>query len=245
MIREVAWLFGRGPSANCGLNWVVPEEWRRLAREERVSRIITTLRSEMDASCVNTLSIRRFLHYLRERTGDDRHLLLTTNWDFLLQRELDLALGRQSLWPKIDGVFHLNGTVENRPAEAVGGPLPRQSPFLLEDPGEQRTETVEGNGAYAKMISMNTFVVIGMRFECQTDRFLLRHLRADQDWHPIGESPWIIVNDNESHLEFVCKQIKNVLPRATVSPVCNTFSGWQEAGYPGLEPAGGAARVGV
>jgi len=44
---------------------------------------------------VDTLPIRRFLGYLGERTGDGwQCLLLTTNWDSLLEREIDIAFPR-------------------------------------------------------------------------------------------------------------------------------------------------------
>jgi len=68
-------------------------------------------RGLMDAPKVDTFAIRRFLDYLGREVGAG-YLLLTTNWDFLLQREIDVAFSAP--WPKIKGVFHLNGTVEDR-----------------------------------------------------------------------------------------------------------------------------------
>jgi len=225
----------------CGLSWVEPPEWKTLPREERVRKIKTTLRAEMDAPGVSTLPIRRFLGYLIERTVDGwRHLLLTTNWDSLLQREIDIAFPEASPSPGIEGPFHLNGTVDDLSGDLRGDhSLPRRSPFLLEDdPEEQRTQTVEGNYAFGRMICREVFVVVGMSFECQTDKFLLRHLNGVQRDLPIGESLWVIVNRNRSALDLVSSRIQKALPRAKVSPVCSTFSRWQEAGYPELEAEG-------
>lgn len=238
MSREVVWLFGRGLSIECGRSWVEPPEWKPLPREERVRKIKTALRAEMDAPGVTTLTIRRFLGYLRERTGDGwRYLLLTTNWDSLLEREIDIAFPEVSPWPGIEGVFHFNGTVDDLSDDlrAVHSLL-RRSPFLLEDdPAEQRTQTVEGNTAFAMMTWREVFVVVGMSFECQTDKFLLRHLNGVQRDLPIGRSLWVIVNPDRSALNCESSRIQKALPRAKVSPVCSTFSRWQEAGYPGLE----------
>lgn len=237
MSRDVVWLFGRGLSVECGVSWVEPLEWKPFAREERVGRIKKTLRAAMDAPKVNTLAIRRFLDYLGKGVSDGcRYLLLTTNWDSLLQREIDIAFPEVSPWPKIKGVFHLNGTVED-PLDANGSSsLPRRTPLLLEDdPAEKRVQTVEGNWAFNLMIWEKVFVVVGMSFECQTDKFLLHHLSKVQDDLPIGESRWVIVNPDRSALGAVSSRIQKALPRAKVNSVCSTFSCWQEEGFPGLE----------
>jgi len=109
---------------------------------------------------------------------------------------------------------------------------------LEDDPAEQRTETVEWNTAFRLMTWERVFVVVGMSFECQTDRFLLRHLNGVQDDLPIGESLWVIVNPDRSALDCVSSRIQKALPGAMVTPVCNTFSRWHESGYPGLEAEG-------
>jgi hypothetical protein len=65
---------------------------------------------------------------LSERTRDRwRHLFLTTNWDFLLQREIDEFLPDCPHWLRDTQVFHVNGTVED---QTDGGNSNRGS-FLL------------------------------------------------------------------------------------------------------------------
>jgi len=233
MSRDVVWLFGRGLSIECGVSWVEPPEWKPLAREERVGRIEKALRAAMDAPKVDTFAIRRFLDYLGREVGAG-YLLLTTNWDFLLQREIDVAFSAP--WPKIKGVFHLNGTVEDRLYANRSRSLPRRTPLLLEDdPAERRVQTIEGNWAFNLMIWEKVFVVVGMSFECQTDKFLLHHLSEVQDDLPIGESLWVIVNPDRASLDAVSSRILKVLPGAKVNSVCSTFSRWQDEGFPGLE----------
>jgi len=83
---------------------------------------------------------------------------------------------------------------------------------LEDDPAELRTETVEGNIAFNKMIWMEVFVVVGMSFECQTDKFLLHHLNGVQGDLPIGESLWVIVNPDRSALDCVSSRIQRALP---------------------------------
>jgi hypothetical protein len=165
------------------------------------------------------------------------HLLMTTNWDYLLEREIDRMFPEgKPHWLKDSHVFHFNGTVEVPDNSS-------RSPFLLEDdPTQQRNQTPEGNIAFALMTWERVFVVVGMSFECETDKFLLSHLNKVQDDLPIGESRWVIVNPCRSVLDCVSLRIQKALPRATVSPVCRTFSGWHETWFLELETAGVFSR---
>ena len=86
---NVLWFFGRGLSIGCNLTWDVPQEWADLGREDCIERIKVALRSEMGAAHVDCTNIARFLHHLSEHTVDPwKHLFITTNWDYLLQREI-------------------------------------------------------------------------------------------------------------------------------------------------------------
>jgi hypothetical protein len=232
---EVAWLFGRGLSIDCGLHWSEPGDWKSLPRQDRIKKIKAELRAEMDAPGVSTQGICRFLEFLGDRTFPGwSHLFITTNWDYLLQREVDRMFPEEvPRWLRPGShIYHLNGTVE------VLGDNSRRSPFLLEDdPDEQRNQTQEGNEAFNLMTWRSVFVVVGMSFECETDKFLLSHLNQVQDDLPIGRSLWIIVNPCRSALDRVSFRIQRALPRAAVSPVCNTFSRWYETGFLGLETA--------
>lgn len=222
----VNWLFGRGLSIGCSLPWVVPLEWREIPREEQINRIKAALRAEMNTPSVDCTVIRSLLGLLSSHTNQGwRHRFVTTNWDYLLQREiLDLGLSVLPSWLGNSHVFHLNGTVENLPDNS------NRSPFLLEeDSGAQRVNTPEANIVYNQMIWDRQFVVVGMSFECDTDQFLLSALGRVEDELPIGESSWIIVNPDKTALDASCQRIENALPRASVMPVRTTLSEWLES----------------
>jgi len=82
------------------------------------------------------------------------------------------------------------------------------------------------------------FVVVGMSFECDIDKFLLSALHRAEDEMPIGESVWVVVNRNKDALDIACTRIEEALPRATVKKVCSDFSGWLKAGMNELQECG-------
>ena len=235
--RSVVWMFGRGLSSECGLNWSEPHEWRTGSnRDERIERIRRTLLAEMDKSSVDGTPIREFLTFLAETTDAEcRHLFLTTNWDYLLQRELTTFLNGapNPPWLHVEGshVFHVNGTVEPE--------TQHRSDFMLEDDkGATRVETIEANYAFNYLICERMFVVVGMSFECDTDRFLLRQISKIEDWMPIGEGHWIVVNPDPVALSRTCARIRKALPNAFVEPVLSEFGAWRRAGYLSLRARG-------
>lgn len=213
-------------------------EWHQLRRDEQISRIKTALLAEMDRPSIDYSDIRNLLRTLSENTvAPWRHLFLTTNWDYLIQREV-LALGHttQPEWSAETHVYHLNGTVEVLPDNQ------NRSPFLLEsDSSEQRTSSMEANTAFNKMVWNKTFVVVGMSFECEADKFLLRSLARIQDDLPIGESEWIIINPDAAALAVVEQRIQRALPRATVRGVASTFRSWLRLKAPDLQACGALA----
>jgi len=234
----VTWLIGRGLSIGCGLTWVVPAAWSELEREARIDRIKETLREEMNREYVDTKPIRSLLGILAAHTAPGwRHEFLTTNWDYLLQREiLNLQLKVQPSWLANSHVSHLNGTIENLPDNA------HRSPFLLEeDPPEQRCFTPEANAAYNRMIWRSVFVVVGMSFECATDRFLLSALSRVEDDLPIGEATWTILNPDDAALQSACDRIQAALPFARVHGVRTTLEMWLVDRMPTLQAEGAVA----
>ena len=86
-----------------------------------------------------------------------------------------------------------------------------------------------------------TFVVVGMSFECQTDKFLLTALGRVQDDLPIGESQWLVVNPDPAALTASCSRLQQVLPRAEVKNMSATLVGWLDAGVPELQARGAIA----
>jgi hypothetical protein len=117
-----------------------------------------------------------------------------------------------------------------------------RSAFVLEaDSSQARTNTIEGNIAFNKFIWNRTFVVVGMSFECEVDKYLLSSIRAVQDHLPIGESSWYIVNPNKVTLANTANRIRAALPRARVATLPTTFRAWVDAKLPELQNCGALA----
>lgn len=197
-----------------------------MPREQKISRITAALREEMKKASIDCTPIRSLLGLLSAHTNLGwRHRFITTNWDYLLQHEiLDIGLSVLPSWLANSHVFHLNGTVEDLPDNST------RSPFLLEeDLGTQRASTQEADVVYNQMIWDRHFVVVGMSFECETDRFLLQALSRAEDDLPIGESSWVVVNPSETALEASCQRIEKALPRASVMRVRGTLTEWLQS----------------
>ncbi len=130
-------------------------------------------------------------------------------------------------------MWHLNGTVEEFGEDST------RSTFILEtDTASKRDSTYESESAYNKMIWGRHFVVVGMSFECDADKFLLRCLNKIQDEMPVGESRWIIVNPDRVALNVIANKIQGSLPYAHVDRVHMTFSEWLSRGLPELKALG-------
>lgn len=223
MAQCVNWIFGRGVSIGCNLTWQVPRVWNSMPREEKIEEIKKAVINEMYSEKIDTSSIKIFLKNLSEMTSNNYcHQFITTNWDCLIEREVEaLNLDVLPKWLINSYVHHLNGTVE------VHGTLDFGSPFLLEeDSYNQRTLSVEANRIFNSMLWGRVFFVVGMSFECETDRFLLQSLNNVQDDLPIGESCWFVLNPDPKALEVSSSRIANALPRAKVYTRCIDFGSW-------------------
>ncbi len=231
----VVWLFGRGASVACNLRWTVPEEWKCRPRCEQIAMITHALSSEMQIPEVDRSIYKEMLGLLSKKTENNwQHLFVTTNWDCLLQQEIqNRHLSFPQPWLLDSHVFHLNGTIE------TGEYTHNRSPFLLEtDPPATRTSAVEPNVAFNKMIWRDLFVAVGISFDCEMDRSLLRAFNSVQDDLPIGESRWIIINPNDQSLEPVSNRICSALPQATVQKVAMSLEDWIAEGMPQLQCLG-------
>ena len=158
----VVWMFGRGLSIGCGLAWGCPSKLESTAADEQIPRIKVALAKEMLSPSINASGIRDLLSHLENHTAPDwRHLFVTTNWDYLLQREISaLGLKVQPPWLANSHVFHLNGTVENLPNNENRSPFP-----LFGRCGCPPKTDVDGNPHLFQQISWRqTFVVVGMSF---------------------------------------------------------------------------------
>lgn len=231
----VFWLIGRGASIACNLSWTVPNDWLGLPRDEKVLKVKNAIRYEISQKSIDSTSYKNFLSILATSTTSNwNHRFITTNWDDLLEREISkLGLLIKPAWLADSHVYHINGTIEELPDNC------NRSPFLLEDdPPQQRVNTVEANSALNHMIWGRLFIVVGMSFECQMDKFLLHVLQRVEDDLPIGESKWFIVNSNSEILDQALTRIATVLPRAIVAPVNTKFEEWVKNKMPELKAEG-------
>jgi hypothetical protein len=233
-MKVLVWLLGRGASIACGLGWTEPEAWRTLDRVTRQIRIREALLAEMSQPGVDTRPYKQLLAELAHRTVPGwEHLFLTTNWDRLLQREIDaLGLTRAPPWMPETHVFHLNGAVENLP-ESDG--IRRRVPILLEtDTAADRISSVEFERAVQFIQWRKHFVVVGMSFACPTDQAFLCLLHRYHDSHPMGFSRWLVVNREAESAQKVAELIQSALPNAQVESRATLFEDWIKEGMPPL-----------
>lgn len=233
---SVSWLIGRGCSIAAGLTWTVPKWWQLLPRGVQIWLIGRALRAAQLNPTVRLDTHRGFLRALDLRSPPGSvHALITTNWDGLLEMALD------RLWPGVhpglwlDNMYvaHINGRVERIPNSEAG------SPFLLEqDRAGQRSPTVEANNALGRILWSDVVVVVGMSFECEQDKFLLKAIKAHEDNLPAGGATWIIVNASAYDLDKAARLIRSHLPRADVVSVPLTFEAWVQTGFPELVGTG-------
>lgn len=189
----------------------------------------------MDDGSTNSGLYRHLLNVIATRTMESRHhRLMTTNWDYLLQREVDAWVERNQpgLAPRFlstnSMVYHFNGSVEP-------GDFQNRSPFLLEtDCAEFRTGTHEANRAFGDLLWSTLVVIVGMSFECNIDRGLLAALRAHEDNLPIGSATFIIVEPSPEAMERTSASLATCFPRARGIRVPIGFGSWLRAGLPEL-----------
>jgi len=163
------------------------------------------------------------------------HALITTNWDSLLEKALEYLYPGVHPGPWLDNMYvaHINGRIERIPNPSFG------SPFLLEQDGAGlRNPTVEANNALGRILWSSVIVVVGMSFECEQDKFLLKAIKEHEDNLPAGGAAWIVVNANPADLQKAVELLNNHLPRANVISVQRTFEDWVQAGMPELVASG-------
>lgn len=240
MSNCLVWIFRRGASATCNLHWTVPEEWQSDDREIQIANIKKAIRSEMNSPKIDTSPYKFLLSELSNRTDSNwHHSFLTTNWDFLLQREINqLSLKAVPRWLPETHVYHINGTVEEWPSVDKAKP-PLRSPFLLEsDLPDQRSYSTEVAQAIQYIIWRKAFVVVGLSFECSMDRAFLMSLgRVGKDVQ-ISSSFWLVLNPNNDALERVCTLLQGAFPGAKIYPIATGFNEWLYAGMPQLVSVG-------
>lgn len=197
--------------------------------------IIDAINAEMRRLPEPLTTYRRLLDTMEERTVESgNHVFLTTNWDFLLEREILSWVGEHHPGdaPRFSRnsqlVYHFNGTTEDRCA-------PLGSPFLLEtDSAAVRRETFEADEALGRLLWSNLVVVVGMSFECQSDRGLLAALRVHEDNLPIGSGLIIVVEPFRAALDATRERLAAYFPRARVVAVQTGLGEWIDSEMPEL-----------
>ena len=237
MTPVVEWFFGRGLSIGCGLKWTVCDEWKAYPRERQIHLIRQKIFRAMLCTKIDTTDINRLLDILAGRTAPPwQHRFHTTNWDYLLQREMSRRYptgSHKPRWLASSHVYHHNGTVEELSNNA------HRSPILLETDGEEaRVASLESDKGFNNFIWSRVFVVVGMSFECAVDRFLFKALRRIQYEVPVGESHWIVVNPCTKTLQDTLYELNTALPGATASGCAMRFDHWIDQQLPELQPRG-------
>ena len=197
--------------------------------------ITEAVRREMNPGTAGASVYRHLLEMMAtQTTPGGTHKLITTNWDFLLQRELDrwIMLNKPGYAPRFLGahgmVYHLNGSVEP-------GDFQNRSPFLLEtDPPDMRTRTYEANQAFNYLLWSSLVVIVGMSFECDIDRGLLAALRHHENNVPIGGAHFVVVEPNANVLASTMNKLASCFRRGSGAPVNLTFDDWTASGMPEL-----------
>jgi hypothetical protein len=197
--------------------------------------ITKALRHEMTRSSRLAIPYRRLLDIMASSTVDQgQHRLITTNWDYLLQRELNDWINKngQGYAPRFLSthgmVYHLNGSAEP-------GDFQSRSPFLLEtDSPSARNATYESNQALTDLLWSSLVVIVGMSFECDMDCGLLATLKAHEDDTPIGSAFFVVVEPNRKTLESTYAKLAHCFPRAGGIRVNFGLAEWIDSGLPEL-----------
>lgn len=231
LISEITWIFGRGASLSCGLNWNENAEVLD-DRIERIKKIDANLSREMQNVPIGNNPYSQLLSLLQNKTKpNQKHFFITTNWDYLLQREINNIITDKTCppWLLDSHVFHLNGSVEKWDDGR------HRTPIALPDDKERiGASSLEFSKAMNFLVSTRLFVVIGLSFSCKVDIRLIEFLKPYEDEMPFGEGRYLIVNNYQQDLDHLGNIIKNNFPRADVVKIASDFKSWVNAQCPNL-----------
>lgn len=240
--QKCTWLFGRGASIASGLDWRVPPEWKNSlkqgkdTRDEHIAKIKKALKAEMNDPKVHSRPYRGLLEIMHRNREFCYHLVTTTNWDFLLQKEINWWYENKSgkVVPEFlaDGnVWHFNGTVQPD--------LKNQGPFLLETDGARfRKATFVERQAYSKLYWSNLIVIVGVSFEARVDKGLLGALKSVEDDLPIGKATFLVVDSCKQTNDRTFSNLVHCFPRAEGIQIYQGFEEWVNGGMPELVKGG-------
>lgn len=233
-INTAVWLFGRGASIASGLDWTEPKEWQLLDRDIRIKQIQEILELEMQKIPQSRGPYYDLLSILSGHTETNwKHLFITTNWDYLLEREISrFKFKVLPKWLRETYVFHLNGSIQQKQQE-------NSSQFLLEtDSYRIRKSKFEVNKALGYMIGEKLFVIIGMSFECEMDKAFIIYLATSKDFVPSRDASWVILDPNDTSLDNLNFRFNRLFPVANIIPINKGFQNWIKNGMTELAKYG-------
>jgi len=238
--KTVAWLFGRGASVSCGLKWTEPCYCRYLPREFRTQKIRKNINGEMKYMPIGENPYAELLKILESSTSSNwKHLFITVNWDWLLQREIqNKNFETQPRWLVSSHVYHLNGSVE------PNFPQQRRNKILFEsDSFNKREPSLETDTAISQFFGSSLFIIVGMSFQCKMDKIWFDIFRTYQGNLSIGVANWIVVTHDNKSCCNVCYNLRQSLEDPTIVVVNKKFENWIKSGLPELVQYGVMSSV--
>lgn len=220
------WFFGRGASIASGVTWEESEESKKKSREERIQNIDRNLSSQMQTVPIGNNPYSQLLFLLENKKKvNQRNLFITTNWDYLLQREINSKnYTTRPSWLEDSQVFHLNGSIEK------WGDARYRSPMLLPD-DNNRVDSLEFQKAMNFVLCERFFVMIGVSFKYTVDQQIIELLRPHEDNLLFGEGKYLIVDNCQEGLDRIENIINQNFPRAEVIKVKSDFKSWIDVAY--------------
>lgn len=241
-ILRTVWFFGRGASVASGVTWEESKEWVENNRQERIKNIEKNLTEQMQGISVGKNPYSQLLFLLENKIKfNQKNLFITTNWDYLLQREIS-SKNYTALpsWLEDSHVFHLNGSIEK------WGDARYRSPVLLPDDNNRR-DSLEFQKVMALIQWERFFVIVGVSFKYKVDQQIIELLRPHEDNLPFGDGKYLIIDTCQEGLDRLESIIKQNFPRAEVIKVKDDFKSWIDTAYQSLnyfDPFGGVSENG-
>lgn len=240
--KNVYWIFGRGVSLSCQLNWNTTEiaDFDSKTRDEQLTLICTHLSEAQQDSRIDITPYLSLIDLCeKQTTPPHQHTFSTLNWDTLGEMAIDERhWDTEPDWITSSHIYHWNGTIENGGKnDLINQGLLRRSPFILpNDSPAFRQRSIEGNYAFNKMGWSHYLVICGVSFseDNPCDETLIKLIEWVQDDLPIGECHCIIVNRSKNALERTTKKLKQFMWREII-PVQSNFDDWVKAGCPELQ----------
>lgn len=234
-ISTVTWIFGRGATISCGLNWFEDPgpKTRSLDRDIRIKNIRANILQEEKRIKIGRTSYSKLLSILKTSTNPLwKHLFITTNWDSILDKEIENMIRKEEgnlHWLPDSWGFHLNGSTKEPQHDTY-------SQFLLDDDSwDSITDSYErAHGLWRAKWERGLIVIVGLSFNYGIDKFLLKFWQTHQDNLPFGESNLLILNPQKEVCDNIKELIEKAFPRASVFLIAKRFGEWVNKGMPEL-----------